>query len=59
MKIVIKIRQIKLSLEEDNIDNLKKRVLKKLNLNDNDIKSFNIDKRSIDARRDLIIIYEV
>lgn len=56
---MIKVRQIKLSLEEDNLDNLKKKVLKKLNLKDEDIKSFNISKRSIDARHDLKIIYEV
>lgn len=59
MIILIRVRQIKLSLDEDNMDNLKKKVLKKLNLKDKDILSFNITKRSIDARRDLKIIYEV
>ena len=56
---MIKIRQIKLSLEEDNIDTLKKKVLKKLNIKEKDLKSFEIVKKSIDARKDLKIIYEV
>ena len=56
---MIKVREIKLSLEEDNINNLKNKVLKKLKLNEDDLLSFNISKRSIDARRDLKIVYEV
>lgn len=56
---MIKVRNIKLSLEEDNIINLKKKALKKINLKEKDIISFAISKRSIDARSDLKIVYEV
>ena len=56
---MIRVRQIKLSIEEDNVFNLKRKVLKKLNLKEADLISFNISKRSIDARGDLKIVYEV
>ncbi len=56
---MIKVRQIKLSLEEDNYLNLKKKVLHKLKIKEHDLISFSISKRSIDARKDLKVVYEV
>ena len=58
---MIRIRQIKIEVDKDNIDLLKKKVISKLKINESDIKNFKINKKSIDARKkDLIYyVYEV
>lgn len=56
---MIRVRQIKLSLEDDNINKLKEKVLKKLNIKEKDLIDFSITKRSIDARDDIKVVYEV
>ena len=45
---MIRVRQIKINIEKDNISNIKREVIKKLKVDE--IKSINIVKKSIDAR---------
>lgn len=47
---MLRVSNIKLDINE-NLDNIKKLVLKKLKINENDLIDFNIYKESIDARR--------
>ena len=58
---MIKVRQIKLKVEEDNEENLLSKINKKLNLKNNKIISYEIAKKSIDARNknEIFFIYEV
>ena len=56
---MINIKQLKLNVIDNNIDNLYKRIEKKLNIKKSDIKELNIIRESIDARRDVLIVYEV
>ncbi len=58
---MIKIRQIKVNVENDSYDYLIKKVSTKLNINVNEIKKLNIIKKSIDARdkNNIMYIYEV
>ncbi|MBO5414903.1 MAG: NAD(P)/FAD-dependent oxidoreductase [Bacilli bacterium] len=58
---MIRLRQIKVEVDKDNIELLKKKVISKLSIKDIDIISFKINKKSIDARKkDLIYyVYEV
>ena len=56
---MINIKQLKLNVTENNIDNLYKVIEKKLNIQKDDIKKLNIIRESIDARRDVLIVYEV
>lgn len=55
---MIRIRQIKLSIDKDN---LKDEIISRLKINSNDLIDYKINKRSIDARHkpDLYYIYEV
>ena len=55
---MIRIRQIKLSIDNDN---LKDEIISRLKINSNDLIDYKINKRSIDARHkpDLYYIYEV
>ena len=56
---MINIKQLKLNVIENNIDNLYILIEKKLKIKKNDIKELNIIRESIDARRDVYIVYEV
>lgn len=59
MKIMIRVRQVKVSLE--NRYNLKKYISKKMNVNENNIIDFKLVKESIDARKkpEIFLVYEV
>lgn len=58
---MIRLRQIKLNIDHDNQNNLLKKVAKKLQIREKDIKNIVISKRSIDARKkdNIEISYEV
>ena len=58
---MIKVRQIKIDVREDNTSNLKNKVLKKLRTDDNHLKELKIIKKSIDARdkNNVYYVYEV
>lgn len=58
---MIKVRQLKINVEDDSLENLKLEVIKKLKIKSSDITNFKIIKRSIDARKKPLIyyIYEV
>ena len=58
---MIRIRQIKISIENDCEDELLRVISKKIKVNLNDIKGFKVVKKSLDARfkPDLYYIYEV
>ncbi len=56
---MINIKQLKLNVIDNNIDNLYKLIEKKLKIKKDDIKELNIIRESIDARRDVYIVYEV
>ena len=56
---MINIKQLKLNVIDNNIDNLYKLIEKKLRLKKEDIKKLNIIRESIDARKDVYIVYEV
>ena len=58
---MIRIRQIKLSVEKDNIQELRKKICKKINILSNDIINIKISKKSLDARNkpNIYYIYEV
>ena len=58
---MIRVRQVKVLYNENNIDNIIKKVAKKLNIKEEIIKNIKINKESIDARKkpDIYFIYEV
>lgn len=58
---MIKVRQIKINIEEDNELNLKTKILKKLHIKETDLLTYKISKKSIDARKKPLIyfVYEV
>lgn len=58
---MIRVRQVKISVSDDNRDNLLKSVSKKIKINVNDIRDIKIRKKSLDARYKplLFYIYEV
>ena len=58
---MIRVRQIKIDVKNDNIDEIKKNISKKLKINVNDIKDIRISKKSLDARYkpNLYYVYEV
>ena len=47
---MIRVRQVKLNILDDSIDNLIKMVSKKIKVKNNDILEYKIVKKSIDAR---------
>ena len=61
MLVMIRIRQIKVPIEKDNIDYIKKKISEKIKCNINDIKEINISKKSLDARLkpQIYYIYEI
>ncbi len=58
---MIKVRQIKVDVREDNLNNLKNKVLKKLRIEEKHLIDFHIVKKSIDARdkSNVYYVYEV
>ena len=58
---MIRIRQIKIPIEKDNFNHLKKKVSIILNCPETDIKTISISKKSLDARKkpNIFYIYEV
>lgn len=58
---MIRVRQIKISVEKDNLSNLRKKICQKLNCHDKDLLNIKISKKSLDARYkpNLYYIYEV
>ena len=58
---MIRIRQVKIKVDEDTDTNLLNKVTKKLNLKNNKILDYKISKKSIDARNknEIYFIYEV
>ena len=60
VKYVIRVREIKLSLNEDK-NNIKNKIAKKIHVNERDILDYTIIKESIDARKkpDIMLVYEV
>jgi uncharacterized FAD-dependent dehydrogenase len=58
---MIRLRQVKLPIDKDNLDNLKKECSKILKINSQDIEHLNIHKKSLDARKkpNLFFVYEV
>lgn len=58
---MIKVRQIKIEIEKDNHDELKRKISKKLKIKIDDIIDFKISKKSIDARdkNNVHFVYEV
>ena len=55
---MIRIRQIKLNIDE-NENNLKQKISQKLKIKENDILSYKINKKSIDARKEIMYVYEI
>ena len=58
---MIRVRQVKINVTDDNRDNLLKSISKKIKVNVDDIKDYVIVKKSIDARYkpDLFYVYEI
>ena len=55
---MIRIRQIKLNIDE-NENNLKQKISQKLKIKENDILTYKINKKSIDARKEIMYVYEI
>ena len=55
---MLRIRQIKLNIDE-NENNLKQKISQKLKIKENDILSYKINKKSIDARKEIMYVYEI
>ena len=57
---MIRVRQIKISIHEDNKDNIIKHISKKLKVKENEIINYKINKKSIDARdkNNILYVYE-
>ena len=56
---MIRVRQVKVNIDDNSLENIKKCTSKKLNIKDEDIHNLKIIKESIDARGDANYIYEV
>ena len=58
---MIRVRQIKISVLEDNEKNLRKKILQTLKIRNKDFVSFHIRRKSIDARdkKNVLYVYEV
>ena len=58
---MIRVRQVKILVENDNVDNLYKAISKKLNISKNDILDLKLKKQSLDARdkNQIYLVYEV
>ena len=56
---MIRVRQVKVNIDDNSLENIKKCTSKKLNIKDEDIHNLKIIKESIDARGEVNYIYEV
>ena len=56
---MIRVRQVKINIDDNSLENIKKCTSKKLNIKDEDIHNLKIIKESIDARGEVSYIYEV
>ena len=58
---MIRVRQVKIKVEEDNKETLLNNISKKLHINSSDIIDYKINKKSIDARNknEIYFVYEV
>ena len=56
---MIRVRQVKVNIDDNSLENIKKCTSKKLNIKDEDIHNLKIIKESIDARGEVSYIYEV
>ena len=56
---MIKVRQIKINVEDKSIEKIKKKVIEKLKIKENELLEIKIVKESIDARREIHYSYEV
>lgn len=58
---MLRIREIKININECTLDNIRKKCAKKLNVNESKIKNIKINKESIDARNknNICYVYEV
>ena len=56
---MIRVRQVKVNIDDNSLENIKKCTSKKLNIKDEDIHNLKIIKESIDARVEVNYIYEV
>ena len=52
---MIRVRQVKVNIENDTRDNLLSKVSKKIGISVNDIKSFKIVKKSVKREEEMII----
>ena len=61
MIVVIRVKQIKIGVQKDNIEELYKHLVRKLKVNVNDIVNIRVVKKSIDARHkdNVCFVYEV
>lgn len=57
---MIKVRQLKININ-DNIDNLKQKIIKKLHIQENELIDYKVSKKSIDAREkpNIYYVYEI
>lgn len=58
---MIRVRQIQVEIDKNNLNNIKEKTAKKLNIDANDIEEFKIHKESLDARDKprVVYVYEV
>ena len=58
---MIRVRQIKINIKDDSKEEIKAKIIKKLGIKGNDIRSISINKKSIDARdkNDIYYVYEL
>ena len=58
---MIRVRQIKVDIKNDELETIKNKVIEKLKIDKKDLKSIKIEKKSIDARdkNNIMYIYEV
>ena len=58
---MLRIRQVKVRIEKNNNEEIKKQISSKLKINTSDIHDIHIQKKSLDARKkdEIYIVYEV
>lgn len=58
---MIRVRQVRIKINDDNIDNIRKKIVKMLRIENSDIVDLSINKKSIDARdkNDIFCVYEI
>ena len=58
---MIRVRQVRIKINDDNIYNIRKKIVKMLRIENSDIVDLSINKKSIDARdkNDIFYVYEI